>query len=129
MVKREGMLPGEYMKVGHVKVWPKGLEGKVTVDGLERRPEIYLVTVRKLDGEFQVEVMKGQPIKDGLLPNDVFKRTMSYHNLINKEERSDKAKQAAADRKADRQVETPQERRNGFHVVKDGNGFARRPVG
>ena len=122
MAKREGMLPGEYMKVGHVKVWPKGLEGVMTVNGLETRPDIYLVTVRKLDGEFSVEVMKGRPIDDGHLPHDVFKRLMSYYDLINKEERSDKAKQAAADRKAAREVETPQERRNGFHVVKDGNG-------
>ena len=122
MAKREGMLPGEYMRVGHVKVWPKGLEGDLTVQGLETRPEIYLLTVRKLDGEFKVEVMKGKPIDDGLLPHDVFKRMMSYYDAINKQERSEISKQAAVDRKAAREVETPHERRNGIHVVKDGNG-------
>ena len=113
MAKRAGMLPGEYMKVGHVTVWPEGIDGEMTVHGLEVRPEIYLVTVRKLDGRFRTEVMRGVPIDDGVIPHDVLKRIMRYYDTINSEERSDRAKEAAADRKA------ASERRNGIHVLPD----------
>ena len=52
--KRRGMLPGEYMEIGHVEVWPEGLESEMTQHGTEVRPDVYVVIVRRrVDGAFR----------------------------------------------------------------------------
>ena len=127
--RSRGMLPGESMKYGVVPVYDENpMEGKPTGRGIERRPDFYVPILRRLDGRWQLEVLKAEPITDGLIPHEVFERVFQYRQRIIHEQRSDRAKESAALRKQD--VITPEDlsdfeaslRGEGWETVSEGKG-------
>ena len=98
----KGMLPDEYMKTSLVKVWPKNIaEGEITMAGVLDRPEMFVVIVRRLGQDWTIEVQKGAPIIDGVLPGEVVEAISRLQKNIVKEQRADRGRDQAALRKAD----------------------------
>ena len=96
-----GMKPGEYMRTSLVPVYdPNSLEGTMTIDGIERRPEFFIPVVRRLDTTWRIEVLRGVPIEDGVIPHEVVTRITELQKRIMREQRSDRGRDAALVRRA-----------------------------
>lgn len=104
--RSKGMLPGEYMKVGLVQVNdPNTLDGDLTIRGdVERRPEFYVVIVRRFDGEWTVEVQTTVPLQSGIMPDAVVKRIATYQDRIIAEQRRDRGIEQAEARRFPREI-------------------------
>ena len=111
MVKRSsGMKPGEYMKTSLVEVYDENpLEGTPTIEGIERRPEFYIPVVRRMDTTWRIEVLKGVPIADGVIPHEVVTRITELQKRIMREQRSDRGRDAALVRRAQEKEEVDDE--------------------
>tara|TARA_R100000306_G_C4364565_1_gene136963 strand:+ start:1166 stop:1498 length:333 start_codon:yes stop_codon:yes gene_type:complete len=101
MVKPDnGMVPGEVMRFSTVEVRDRNpLSGDMTIDGVERRPEFYIVVVRRLDLDWTIEILKGEPLSTGVLPDKVVDRISALKATIVKAQRSARGRDAAAARK------------------------------
>ena len=104
--RSKGMLPGEYMKVGLVQVKdPNVLDGEITIKGdVERRPEFYVVIVRRFEGEWTVEVQATVPLTTGVWPDAVVTRIGKYQDRIIAEQRRDRGIEQAEARRFPREV-------------------------
>ena len=99
MSKSQGMLPGEYMKTALVLVPNENpIEGEITLHGLERRPEMYVVVVRRRETTWRIEVLRATPIDDGVIPHQVAERIAVLRERIVKEQRRDRGRDQAAAR-------------------------------
>lgn len=121
MAKMDGLLPGEYCEYGTVLVWPKGVDGEITPEGIEVRPEFFVLIVRaRPDGnnqlKFTEEVLTTAPLDTGVIPHDVLMRGRAYYDAIVSRRRSDNARERAA---AKSDPESMDDRRNGIHLVED----------
>lgn len=110
--RRRVMLPGEYMKTSLVEVWPRsalvadrppfrGIAEDRTPSWEETRPDLYVVIVRRNDGDWHYEMLRAIPADGGVIPEEVFERLERMKKAIIKEERSDRGKQQAALRVVD----------------------------
>ena len=104
--RRRVMLPGEYMKTSLVEVWPRsalipdrppfrGIAEDRTPTWEETRPDLYVVIVRRLDGDWHHEMLRAIPADGGVIPEEVFDRLERMRKAIRKEERRDRGKQQA----------------------------------
>jgi hypothetical protein len=111
MAKRDnGILPGEVMRFSTVEVRDRNmLRGEMTIDGQEQRPEFYIVVVRRLDLDWTIEILKGEPLATGVLPDKVVGRIAALKDTIVKLQRSARGRDAAAVRKAKAFNETDDE--------------------
>lgn len=109
MANPKGMLPDEYMETSLIEVWPlkegedPDFEGRQFEEPLpwkEYRPDFYVLVVRRVDEVWHVEVMKAAPIDDGQIPGPVMERMWMMRKRIIHKQKSDKAKDAAAVRRA-----------------------------
>ena len=95
-----GLVPGEVMRFSTVEVRDRNpLSGDMTIDGVERRPEFYIVVVRRLDLDWTIEILKGEPLSTGVLPDKVVDRISALKATIVKTQRSARGRDAAAARK------------------------------
>ena len=104
--RSRGMLPGEYMKHSTVLVYDenplaRSRNGRDTVVGREERPDFYVAVVRRRELKWRIEILKGVPIDDGIIPDAVFTRIESMKDRIITEQRSDRGRDQAMLRKAD----------------------------
>jgi hypothetical protein len=106
MAKRDnGILPGEVMRFSTVEVRDRNmLRGEMTIDGQEQRPEFYIVVVRRLDLDWTIEILKGEPLSTGILPDRVVDRIATLKDTIVKLQRSTRGRDAAAARKVKTQM-------------------------
>ena len=99
-MKGKQLLPDEYRKVGLVEVMRQGLEGEATVEGIELISDFYVVEVRRFDKKWlPTRVYSTSLLDTGELPNDVLERIFRYRKTILSEERSQTAKDRAAERR------------------------------
>ena len=104
--RSRGMLPGEYMKHSTVLVYDenplaRSQGGRETLVGREERPEFYVAVVRRRDLKWRIEILRGVPIDDGVIPDEVFTRIESMKDRIISEQRSDRGRDQALLRKVD----------------------------
>ena len=104
--RSRGMLPGEYMKYSTILVYDenplaRSQGGRETLAGREERPDFYVAVVRRRELTWRIEILKGVPIDDGIIPDGVFTRIESMKNRIIKEQRMDRGHDQALLRKAD----------------------------
>lgn len=100
-MRSKGLLPGEKRKVGLVEVHRENvLDGTITVDGLERHTDIYVVEVRRLDLKWMpARVYKTSLLDTGEIPNEVLERINRYRDTIMAEQRRDRGQDQAERRK------------------------------
>ena len=130
MAKMDGMLPGEYCEIGTVLVWPKGVGGEIVPEGIQVRPDIFVIVVRARPDsnnelKFTTEVMTTMPVQDGVIQHDVFMRSRTYYDRIVSRRRSDNARDRAASRddthshdKTDQSAHLYEDR-NGVHLLQE----------
>ena len=104
--RSQGMLPGEYMKHSTVLVYDenplaRSQGGRETLVGREERPEFYVAVVRRRELKWRIEILKGVPIDDGVIPDEVFTRIESMKDRIISEQRSDHGRDQALLRRVD----------------------------
>ena len=103
-----GMLPGEYMKHSTVLVYDedplaRSHNGRDTLVGREERPDFYIAVVRRHERKWRIEILRGVPIDDGVIPDEVFSRIESMKDRIITEQRSYRGRDQAMLRKADQE--------------------------
>ena len=124
MAKMDGMLPGEYCEYGTVVIWPEGIGGDITPNGIEVRPQFFVIVTRarpNADNElrFSTEVMTTTPLPDGVIPHDVLVRSRTYYDRIVSRRRSDNARERVAARDG---VTIPNESDDTGHLYEARNG-------
>ena len=112
--RSRGMLPGEYMKHSTVLVYDenplaRSRNGRDTIVGPEERPKFYIAVVRRRELKWRIEILKGVPIDDGVIPDEVFTRIEQMKNRIVSEQRSDRGRDQALLRKVDQDDESQPE--------------------
>ena len=110
--RARGMLPGEYMKHSTILVYDenplaRSQGGRETLAGREERPDFYVAVVRRRELTWRIEILKGVPIDDGIIPDGVFTRIESMKNRIIAEQRSDRGRDQALLRKSIRRPMRP----------------------
>ena len=124
MAKMDGMLPGEYCEYGTVVIWPEGLGGDIKPEGIEVRPQFFVIVTRARpngDNElrFSTEVMTTTPLSDGVLPHEVIIRERAYYDRIVKRRGSDNARERAASKDDTQTQGEPYQPRNGIHLLRE----------
>ena len=96
-MKVKGLLPGEYRKIGLVEVKNENkLAGRITVDGqIEINVELYVLSVRRLESKWAIDVSRTMPLDDGRIPDEVIRRINTYQDSIMKEQCRDRGKEQA----------------------------------
>ena len=69
---------------------------------------IVISVVRRREQTWRIEILKGVPIDDGIIPDGVFTRIESMKNRIIKEQRTDRGRDQALLRKADQDENEPE---------------------
>ena len=108
--RRQGMLPGEYMKHATVLVYDENPlannpNARDTLAGREDRPDFYMAIVRRRELKWRIEILKGVAVTDGVIPDEVFTRINSMKDRIIKEQRADRGRDQALIRKAEQEDE------------------------